>query len=91
MLSVVPMVLEVAEEALKAQRHRLNGTHDPPGVVSDSSHRHREMSPLQTEQIPTREPLLLRLLLQVQCLVEYDISGSMKRDVVALLKLLSPS
>lgn len=78
MLSVVPMVVEVAEEALarRAKNKRQAATHTSS----------------KTDEHPTsgKEPLLPAFLREAQFLVGADSSGSMKKDMATLRSLLSP-
>lgn len=78
MLSVVPMVVAVAEEALA--RHAKN-------KQQAASHK-----PAQPYQAPkgAREPMLAAFLQEAQFLVAADSSGQLKKDMAALRALLSP-
>lgn len=77
MLSVVPMVVEVAEEALarRAKNKQRATAHKPEQPAAPKG---------------AREPLLAAFLREAQFLVGADSSGHMKKDMAALRSLLSP-
>lgn len=95
MLSVVPLVLEVAESALQNRQNRLNPADKPPHVGGG---RHGDDAPPDQRRDEAkegsarrqREPLLLYLLRESQFLVGSDSSGCMKKDMASLRLLLSP-
>lgn len=80
MLSIVPLVVEVAEEALA--RHAKNKQQQ----VASHKHPAQPYAP----KGGAREPLLAAFLHEAQFLVAADSSGQMKKDMAALRSLLSP-
>lgn len=80
MLSVVPMVVEVAEEALA--RRAKKKQQQQAATIHGSEQPQAPNGP--------REPLLAAFLREAQFLVGADSSGQMKRDMAALRSLLSP-
>lgn len=97
MLCVVPMVVEVAEEALAKRNKNKQPTSGRPaarpaaatavGIIA--SMRQEEVKAAGTAAVGA--PLLAAFLREAQFLVGSDSSGNMKRDVKALRALLSPS
>lgn len=83
MLSVVPMVVEVAEEALarRAKNKHQAIAHKPE---------HQPAAAAAAAPKGAREPLLAAFLREAQFLVRADSSGQMKKDMAALRSLLSP-
>lgn len=96
MLSVVPLVLEIAQETLTSRKHRLLPMYESSNMRTavedhrDSSNPHAQHEE-PTELASDSEPLLLLLLREVQYMAAFDSSGVMKQDMVALRALLSPS
>ncbi|CAM9322020.1 unnamed protein product [Scytosiphon promiscuus] len=86
MLSVVPMVVNVAEEALARRaknKQQLVGRASPP--------RHEEsLTPSKLKLASRVDSLLVAFLEEVQFLVGADPSGQMKKDLVAFRSLLAP-
>eukprot|EP00903_Cladosiphon_okamuranus_P007181 g6973.t1 len=80
MLSVVPAVVEVAEEAL-ARRAK--------NKQQAAAKKKQQQQPAAAPK-GAREPLLAAFLREAQFLVGADSSGQMKKDMAALRALLSP-
>ena len=91
MLSVVPMVAGVAEEALArraknkqqaAAVHKPGQQPPPPAAAAAAA--------AAAAPQGGKEPLLVAFLREAQYLVGADTSGQMKKDMAALRSLLSP-
>ncbi|CAN0252527.1 unnamed protein product [Pylaiella littoralis] len=88
MLSVVPMVVEIAEEAL-ARRAK----NKQQAMSHHAAFNRQEQRPIgaPSRAAPTApQPLLTVLLQEAQFLVGADSSGYMKKDMAVLRHLLSP-
>lgn len=98
MLSMVPKVVDVAEEALTRKyknKQTLSVRRTASSTASKTSstggkEQERETSPRAANNLREREPLLVVFLREAQFLVKLDSSGNMIRDMKALRALLSP-
>lgn len=99
MLTVVPMVVGIADTALAKNSKRLQRLASPTSTISAASqtchkaiHGGSDDVAAATSDYHTfaGEPLILCLLRQAQFQVSADTSGNMKRDMTTLRLLLSP-
>lgn len=98
MLSMVPKVVQVAEDAL-AKKHKPKQPSSVRRAASSAASKtsptngkeqERDASPRATNNLREGEPLLVGFLREAQFLVKLDSSGNIKRDMKALRALLSP-
>lgn len=94
MLSVVPMVVGVAEGVLAKRHENKRSTRTSPASTHATAQlpgRQEELSRAGTlDSACNISGTLAAFLLEAQFLVGSDSSGGMKRDMVALRSLLSP-
>lgn len=88
MLSVVPMVVEIAEEALA--RRAKNKQQAMSHHAAPKRHEQHPKGALSGSAPTAPESLLTVLLREAQFLVGADSSGYMKKDIAILRHLLSP-
>lgn len=82
---VVPLVVEVAEDALARRKYKETKS------FGRAQSKHEKAHDAGTTRPFPAEPLLEAFLLEAQYLIDFDSSGSMKRDIKKLRSLLSPA
>lgn len=92
MLFVVPMVIEIAEEALaRRAKNKQQQAAMPPHQAAPKRREPRPTgAPSGSSPTAVQVPLLTILLNEAQFLVGADSSGYMKKDMAVLRRLLSP-
>lgn len=93
MLSVVPMVVGVAEGVLAKRYENKRSTRGSPVSTHAAAQlpgRHEEQAAGTLDRASNIAGPLIVFLQEAQFLVASDSSGSMKRDMIALRSLLSP-